>query len=203
MNDVIGQDSALKGYTGPGTTWVNEMKFVMIHAPDARLIARSADQLTSTLVLYHRCPFKKHYISTLIIMTWEKRPSYYKSCTNHRHSQKPSILKRSADTKCLSRHNSARTAILRHSSTQQASLTKTPSAAISVSSKITPYFCLSHEHVSKTDGAISSPHLPHSTTAISSTLSRASDLKKTNITFYLVAKIYLYLPVCYSRSKRV
>ena len=28
---VLGHDSALKGYTGSGTVWANEMKFVMNH----------------------------------------------------------------------------------------------------------------------------------------------------------------------------
>ena len=28
-NGVLGHDSALQGYTGPGTTWVNEVNFVV------------------------------------------------------------------------------------------------------------------------------------------------------------------------------
>ena len=32
MNGVLDHDSALKGYTGPGTTWANEMTFAMNHA---------------------------------------------------------------------------------------------------------------------------------------------------------------------------
>ena len=32
---VIGHYSALQGYTGSGTTWAEEMNFVMNHAPDA------------------------------------------------------------------------------------------------------------------------------------------------------------------------
>ena len=36
-------DSALKGYTGPGTTWVNKRNFVMNHAPGAGLIAEPVD----------------------------------------------------------------------------------------------------------------------------------------------------------------
>ena len=33
MIGVSGHDSALEGYTGPGTTWVNGMNLVMNHAP--------------------------------------------------------------------------------------------------------------------------------------------------------------------------
>ena len=40
MNSVLDHDSALKGYTGPRTTWANEMNFVMTHAPGAGEIAR-------------------------------------------------------------------------------------------------------------------------------------------------------------------
>ena len=36
MNGVLGHGSALYGYTGSGTTWENEMNFVMNHAPIAR-----------------------------------------------------------------------------------------------------------------------------------------------------------------------
>ena len=32
-----------KGYTGPGTTWTNEMKFVMNHAPGVGSIVRPVD----------------------------------------------------------------------------------------------------------------------------------------------------------------
>ena len=35
MIDVLGHDFALEGYTGPGTTWSNEMNFVMTHDPGA------------------------------------------------------------------------------------------------------------------------------------------------------------------------
>ena len=37
MNGVLGHDSTLQGYTGPVTTWANEMHFVMNHAPGAPL----------------------------------------------------------------------------------------------------------------------------------------------------------------------
>ena len=33
MTGILGHDSALQGYIGPGTTWANEMNFVMNHAP--------------------------------------------------------------------------------------------------------------------------------------------------------------------------
>ena len=41
LNDFVfwGHDSALQGYTGPGTTWDNEMNFGMKHAPGAGSIA--------------------------------------------------------------------------------------------------------------------------------------------------------------------
>ena len=39
MNAVLGHKSTLFGYTGPGTTWANEMNFVLNHAPGAGLIA--------------------------------------------------------------------------------------------------------------------------------------------------------------------
>ena len=43
MNGVLGHDSALKGYTGPGTTWANEMNFMVNHASGAGSIARPVD----------------------------------------------------------------------------------------------------------------------------------------------------------------
>ena len=33
MNAVLGHDAALLGYTGPGTTWADEINFVMKHTP--------------------------------------------------------------------------------------------------------------------------------------------------------------------------
>ena len=39
MNGVLGHDFQLKDYTGPGTTWANEMNFVINHASGAGLIA--------------------------------------------------------------------------------------------------------------------------------------------------------------------
>ena len=35
MIGVLGHDSALQGYTRPGTSWTNEMNFVINHAPGA------------------------------------------------------------------------------------------------------------------------------------------------------------------------
>ena len=43
MNGVLGHDSALQGYTGPGATLANEMKFVMNYTPGAGSIARTVD----------------------------------------------------------------------------------------------------------------------------------------------------------------
>ena len=43
-------------YTEPGTTWANEMNFVMNHVSGAGSIARPVDQHYSALLLYHRCP---------------------------------------------------------------------------------------------------------------------------------------------------
>ena len=44
MIGVLGHDSALSGYTGPGATWTNEIKFVMNHAPGAGSITNPVDQ---------------------------------------------------------------------------------------------------------------------------------------------------------------
>ena len=35
MNEVLGYDSAREGYIGPGTSCINEMNFLMNHAPGA------------------------------------------------------------------------------------------------------------------------------------------------------------------------
>ena len=55
MNGVLGHDSALQGCTGQGTTWVNEMNFVMDHAPGAGSIARPVD--------HYNCPMDALYRS--------------------------------------------------------------------------------------------------------------------------------------------
>ena len=44
MNGVLGHDSALQGYTRPGTTWDKAMNFVMNHASGAGSIAQPVDQ---------------------------------------------------------------------------------------------------------------------------------------------------------------
>ena len=56
MNGVINHDSVLQGYTELGTTWANEMNFVMNHAPGAGLLARPVDQQSSALTLSYGCP---------------------------------------------------------------------------------------------------------------------------------------------------
>ena len=33
MTGILGHDSAILGYTGPGTTWANDMNIVMNHDP--------------------------------------------------------------------------------------------------------------------------------------------------------------------------
>ena len=40
MNGAIDHNSALLGYIGPETTWVNEMNFGLKHAPGAGSITR-------------------------------------------------------------------------------------------------------------------------------------------------------------------
>ena len=48
---------ALEGYTGPGTTWGNEMNFVMKHAPGAGSIARPVKQQScATLITVRPTP---------------------------------------------------------------------------------------------------------------------------------------------------
>ena len=42
MDGVLDHDSALLDYTGPGTTWANEMNIIN-HAPGAGSIARPVD----------------------------------------------------------------------------------------------------------------------------------------------------------------
>ena len=53
INGVLGH-SVLKGYTGPGTTWANEMNFAMHFAPGAGSIARPLDQAASLSYGYPR-----------------------------------------------------------------------------------------------------------------------------------------------------
>ena len=42
-DSVLGHNSALKGYTGLGTNWANEVNFIMNHAPGAGSIPRPVD----------------------------------------------------------------------------------------------------------------------------------------------------------------
>ena len=53
MNGILGHNSALLGYTRLGTTWANDMKCHMNHAPGAGLIARPVDLQSNVLPLYH------------------------------------------------------------------------------------------------------------------------------------------------------
>ena len=48
MNGVFGHDSV---YTGPGTTWANEIIFYELYAPDAESIAQPVDEQSSALQL--------------------------------------------------------------------------------------------------------------------------------------------------------
>ena len=43
MNGVLGHSARLYGYAGPGTTWANEMNFIMNYAPVAGWIAQLID----------------------------------------------------------------------------------------------------------------------------------------------------------------
>ena len=63
INCVLDHDSALYGFTVPGTTWDNEMTFVMNHAPGAGSIARPVDQHASSPACYH-CITDVPYIYT-------------------------------------------------------------------------------------------------------------------------------------------
>ena len=49
MIGVLGHDSALYGYTGPETTWTNEMNFVTNHAPGIGTIVRPVVKQSSAL----------------------------------------------------------------------------------------------------------------------------------------------------------
>ena len=57
MSAVLGHDSELEGYTGPGTTWDNELNFVRNHALCAGTVSQPVDQQSSMLPLYHGRPF--------------------------------------------------------------------------------------------------------------------------------------------------
>ena len=52
----LSHDSALCGYTGPRTTWANEVNFVRNHAPGVASIAEAVDKQSSALPLFYGCP---------------------------------------------------------------------------------------------------------------------------------------------------
>ena len=60
MNGVLGHDYALKGYTGLGITYANEMITGMNHAPGAGLIARPDDLMTCS----------QHATTVLRLLPW-------------------------------------------------------------------------------------------------------------------------------------
>ena len=53
MIGVLGHDSVLIRLYWQGTTWANEITFVMIHAPGTGSIDRPVDKQSSALPLYH------------------------------------------------------------------------------------------------------------------------------------------------------
>ena len=55
MIAVLDHDSALEGYTGPGTTWVNDI-FCYESYPNAGSIAQPVDHQFRTLPLSYGCP---------------------------------------------------------------------------------------------------------------------------------------------------
>ena len=59
MNCDLGHDSALQGYSGPGTTWANEVNFVFNHVPGS--IPRPVDQQFSALSLCYGYPLASQY----------------------------------------------------------------------------------------------------------------------------------------------
>ena len=58
MISVLDHDSALWGYTGPGTTGANGMKFVMNYAPDAGSIATCWPAVQRITTVPHMPPGK-------------------------------------------------------------------------------------------------------------------------------------------------
>ena len=47
MNGAVSHNAALKGYIGPGTTWTNEVHFVMNHSTGAGSLTQPVDQQSS------------------------------------------------------------------------------------------------------------------------------------------------------------
>ena len=74
MNGVLVQIQHLKGYTVPGTTWANQMNFVINHAPGAGSTAHPVDQQSSALPLYHGCPhaFRRYWHPKLVYSMLKK-----------------------------------------------------------------------------------------------------------------------------------
>ena len=58
INGVLGHDSVWQGYTGPNTTWANEINSVMNHAPGAGSLARPVDQQSIVLPLCYCYPLQ-------------------------------------------------------------------------------------------------------------------------------------------------
>ena len=56
MIGALGHDSALVRLYWTGTTWANQMSFVMNYVPGAISIAQPVDQQYSALSLYQGCP---------------------------------------------------------------------------------------------------------------------------------------------------
>ena len=59
MIGVLGHDSALLGYTGPETTWANEMIFVMNHAPGAGSISNKESFVNQNQIWKFHIPPRK------------------------------------------------------------------------------------------------------------------------------------------------
>ena len=55
MNGVSGYNSALKGYTGPGTTWANGMNFGMNNIQGPGSITQPVDLQSGMLPLCYSC----------------------------------------------------------------------------------------------------------------------------------------------------
>ena len=65
----VGHESALQGYTGPGTTWANEINLGLNHVPGAGSITWPVD-LTCSLAHYH-CTTAAPYPSRKTVTSWE------------------------------------------------------------------------------------------------------------------------------------
>ena len=72
MIDAQGNNSALYGDTGPGTTWANGMNFGMNHSPGAGLITQPIDLQISMLPLSTATPATSHMKSK-----WSRNLEYH------------------------------------------------------------------------------------------------------------------------------